>query len=192
MRRLLPLALVLGAALWLLLRERDATPAASPAVSRTPPATSPVMAPADSPAEIFRRVFWKRPGEGDRILQAERREEKLADGRSRWRSFLEVEASPALLDYLRRENAFGMVRLAGVAPVQDAPKWFVIESSTHEAFATPPGSLKVFFAKMGGRLYAYGEATSFTAPAPVPPKPAPAPEETSSGRLPAGPPPGTR
>ena len=70
----------------------------------------------NEPVRIFQRAFWVRPTPADKILHAERREWKDADGVQKWQWFLVVVPSPALLKRLRDDNAFGLMPAATASP----------------------------------------------------------------------------
>lgn len=140
------------------------------------------------PVAVFQRAFWRRPAEADRILNAERREWKEEGEISRWQWFLEVEPSPALVSYLREENAF---RLSDKKPAKiprDAPEWFLRDPAGAHVMVARQGGMQLFFMPGNAKLYAMDGGGGFQAGEPEkdPALPASAP---ASGRLPLSPPP---
>ncbi|WP_035606395.1 hypothetical protein [Haloferula sp. BvORR071] len=185
-RRHLTLAAVLligaGFAAWRLLPA--APPAPPPQVRRVPTGPAPNVTNVD-PATVFQRAFWKRPTEADQILHAERREWQDAGNVSHWQWFLEVEPSPALLSYLRDDNAF---RLSTKKPVKipaDAPAWFIRDLQGTQAMVARQGGMQLIFTAGGAKLYAMDSGGGFQPGAPEksqpfaqdtsPPSPPPAP-----------------
>ncbi len=158
-------------------------PADSP-VSQRPPTPAAVTI---EPAELFRRAFWQRPGTGDKILHAERREWTDADGLKRWQWFLVVEPSPELVKYLREDNAFGLVPGSAGSLNPEPPSWFVFKPDEFSIFRAPHSGMRLMFSKTENLLYATDSGQGFTKGAPEPAK-KPAPP-SASGRLPTTPPP---
>jgi hypothetical protein len=138
--------------------------------------------------EVFKRAFWRRPSAEDRILQAERHEWHDAEGVSRWQWFLIVDPSPALLQYLRDENAFGLVAGSG-EPLREAPAWFRFDPQAVQTLRAHSGGMQVSFRASDDRIFACASGAGFTKGAAAP-SIAPAPISASSaGRLPNAPPP---
>jgi hypothetical protein len=137
--------------------------------------------------EIFKRAFWRRPVPEDEILHAERQEWSDAEGLQRWRWFLVVKASPALIKNLREENAFGLVPSEPVPPPGDAPGWFTFQAGDFELLQSLDSSMHLFFSKNDNTLYATAAGRGFTrgAPEALPP----AQGVQSPGRLPTTSPP---
>jgi hypothetical protein len=161
----------------------------SPALAN-PPGSQRSPAPAAvtiDPAELFRRAFWQRPGTGDKILHAERREWTDAAGLKQWQWFLVVEPSPELVKYLRDDNAFGLVRGSVGVLDPEAPSWFVFKPDEFSIFQSPHAGMRLMFSKTDNVLYATDSGRGFTKGAPEPAKQAAPP--TASGRLPTTPPP---
>lgn len=128
---------------------------------------------------LFKKVLWRSPQPEDRILHAERREwtEDTAQGVSRWQWFLCVEAGPDLLNYLKRDNAFGAHPASKIA-LKSPPAWFPTNLGDFDIFTT--GSLHFLFSHQGGRVYAADSGRGFapaqtsiapanTAPSTLPP-----------------------
>jgi len=122
--------------------------------------------------EIFKRAFWRRPVPEDEILHAERQEWSDAEGLQRWRWFLVVKASPALVKNLREENAFGLLPSESVLPPGDAPGWFAFQTENFELLQSPDRSMHLFFSKSDNTLYATAAGRGFTRGAPEAPPPA--------------------
>ena len=188
------LCLCLGIAAWqwqLWQGEQGATPAAPSAdvvtaeiewVSEPPASIENVR------EEVFKRAFWRRPSAEDRILQAERHEWHDAEGVSRWQWFLIVDPSPALLQYLREQNTFGLVA-GSFEPLAESPVWFRFDSQAVETFRSLDGGMHLAYRTKDHRIYASASGAGFTKGAAAP-SIAPAPISASSaGRLPNAPPP---
>ena len=137
--------------------------------------------------EIFKRAFWRRPAPDDEILHAERQEWSDAEGLQRWRWFLVVKPSPALVKNLREENAFGLLPSEPVPPPGDAPGWFAFPAGDFELLQSPDRTMRLFFSKTDNTLYATAAGRGFTRGAPEAPPPAQAAPAT--GRLPLTSPP---
>ncbi len=168
-------------------------PAAAAARTEASGPAKPVLKPEAEPAEVFRRAFWKRPGPDDYILHAERRELAGAGGSHKWRWFLVLKASPGLLTYLRQENAFGLRPAASpLVPPPEAPAWFSFPENDFKTYGSRTGSMRLSFANDGNLLYATGEGGAFAPGVPEAPAATPVQTETSSGRLPSGPPPSSK
>jgi hypothetical protein len=160
------------------------------AASNTAAMANPPTSIDNEPVQIFQRAFWVRPTSADKILDAERREWKDADGVQKWQWFLVVEASPALLKRLRDDNAFGLVPAAAASLPADAPEWFVFNKDEVSVLKAPQGQLQLVFSNDKRTLYATDSGHGFRAGAPEPIKPAPpAPKAPLPGRLPSAHPP---
>lgn len=138
-------------------------------------------------AEIFKRAFWRRPGDDDQILHAERHEWSDADGLRRWQWFLVVKASPQLIKDLRDDNAFGLVSGSAGSANPEAPDWFVFKPDNFLVLQSPHSGMRLMFSKTDNTLYATDSGRGFTKGAPEPVKQAPPPPVP--GRLPTTPPP---
>lgn len=120
-------------------------------------------------AAVFQKAFWRRPGEDDRILHAERREWRDGEGVSQWQWFLAVEPSPALVKHLREDNAFGLAPdKSGSAPdagpagsFHQAPAWFPAAADGFDVFHSPSGGLRLLFSKSANQLYATDSGHGF-------------------------------
>ena len=137
--------------------------------------------------EIFKRAFWRRPAPEDEILHAERQEWSDAEGLQRWRWFLVVKASPALVKNLREENAFRLLPSESVPPPGDAPGWFAFQAENFELLQSPDRSMHLFFSKSDNTLYASAAGRGFTRGAPEAPPPVQG--ASAPGRLPTTSPP---
>ena len=121
------------------------------------------------PGEIFSRAFWRRPAAGDKILHAERREwtESAADGPAHWQWFLNVEASPELLAWLRDKNPFSL-RPADKVNTEAPPAWWPKDLSGWEIRnGGPGGSFTILFSRNSSRLCATDSGAGFTPAAPA-------------------------
>ncbi len=187
-------ALVITAGVWLAVR-RPETVESTPPPPPPDPATlhAGAMALNGDEAEVFRRAFWRKPDATDKILHAERREwtENKEDGISHWQWFIAAEPGPALLKWLRDDNAFG-VRPAKTAVIKGAPAWFPSDLSTFDLrTGGSGGSLALLFSQDGKTLYATSSGKGFTpgVSAPARTNPPAGQPDPIPGRLPAGPPP---
>ncbi|MEO0447121.1 MAG: hypothetical protein AAF191_13695 [Verrucomicrobiota bacterium] len=114
----------------------------------------------DDPVEVFQSAFWRRPGEQDEILHAERRH-WLDEGEvSKWQWFLEVRPSQELVHYLRDRNAFSLSPLEAGRFVAHAPQWFRYPSEGATAFGVSSGEMYLVFCA-DGRLFATGQGAGF-------------------------------
>ena len=188
------LCLCLGIAAWqwqLWQGEQGATPAAPSADVVTAEiewVSEPPASIENVGEEVFKRAFWRRPSAEDRILQAERHEWHDAEGVSRWQWFLIVDPSPALLQYLREQNTFGLVA-GSFEPLAESPVWFRFDSQAVETFRSLDGGMHLAYRTKDHRIYASASGAGFTKGAAAP-SIAPAPISASSaGRLPNAPPP---
>lgn len=138
--------------------------------------------------EIFKKAFWRRPAPEDEILHAERHEWSDAEGLLRWQWFLVVDASPALIQYLREDNAFGLLPVAEASTPVEAPTWFRFEPRAVSTWQSPHGGMQLMFSENDNKLYATGSGRGLTrgAPEPAPPALQGAP---NPGRLPTRSPP---
>jgi hypothetical protein len=161
--RLATLLLCLCIAAWLWQGRQGATPAV-PSEEASPEIvweSDPPSAVEQEAEEVFKRAFWRRPSAEDRILKAERHEWHDAEGVSRWQWFLIVDPSPALLQYLRDENAFGLVAGSG-EPLREAPAWFRFDSQAVETFRSLDGGMHLAYRTKDHRIYASAHGFGFT------------------------------
>ena len=160
-----------------------ATPQAD-ALSHSPRPTLVISDPTD----VFQRAFWKRPTAEDQILHAERREWSDSQGLKRWQWFIKVDASPALIKYLREDNSFGLVSNTAAPVIENPPPWFVYQPSEVEILESGQGVMRLIFSKSGNTLYGTDSGAGFQPGAPAAPPPTSKPQ-ASTGRLPNSPPP---
>lgn len=147
-------------------------------------------APTDTVTDserIFERAFWRRPGNDDHIQHAERHEWRDADGLERWQWFLVVSASTELIQYLRDDNAFGLVPASSAPVVSEAPGWFRFKPEDFTVLRASHGGMCLMFSKSDNTLYATDSGRGFTKGAPEPPPTAQGAQ--SPGRIPSTPPP---
>jgi len=145
------------------------TPAAEVAAAPDLP-TGPVALSTD-PELVFRRAFWRRPGSGDAILHAERRE-SAGDGASvaGWRWFLVVKPGPELRAWLET-NPFSLRPVAAPgepATAVDRPAWFTPDWKTCEVRQNPEGRFILAYSAGENLLYATDSGHGFTPPARAP------------------------
>lgn len=139
------------------------------------------------PVAVFQRAFWKRPTEADRILNAERREWQDEGAVSRWQWFLEVEPSPALVAYLREDNAFRLSTKKPSKIPRDAPKWFIRDFQGAHVMVARQGGMQLIFMPGNSKLYAMDSGGGFQAGEPEK-EPAVLAETPADKRLPTSPP----
>ena len=181
---LVPLLAVIG---WLTWRMADAgRPAAVDSAPISWKGAPPTLTLNDA-EEIFKKAFWRRPAPADRIQHAERHEWRDADGLERWQWFLVIRASPELIQYLRDDNAFGLVPASAAPVVSEAPAWFRFKPEDVTVLQAPHAGMRLMFSKSDNTLYATDSGRGFTKGAPEPP-PATQGAQTP-GRIPNSPPP---
>jgi hypothetical protein len=139
--------------------------------------------------EIFKRAFWRRPGNDDHIQHAERHEWREAAGLERWQWFLVVRASPELIKHLRDDNAFGLVPASVVPVVSEAPAWFRFKPEDVTVLQARHAGMRLMFSKSDNTLYATDSGRGFTKGAPEPVEPAAPLSAPAPGRLQTTPPP---
>ena len=139
--------------------------------------------------EIFKRAFWRRPGNDDHIQHAERHEWREAAGLERWQWFLVVRASPELIKHLRDDNAFGLVPASVVPVVSEAPAWFRFKPEDVTVLQARQAGMRLMFSKSDNTLYATDSGRGFTKGAPEPVEPAAPLSAPAPGRLQTTPPP---
>ena len=161
------LCLCLGIAAWQL-QLWQGEQGASPAAPSADVVTAEIEWVSEAPAsienvgeEVFKRAFWRRPSAEDRILQAERHEWHDAEGVSRWQWFLIVDPSPALLQYLREQNTFGLVA-GSFEPLAESPVWFRFDSQAVETFRSLDGGMHLAYRTKDHRIYASAHGFGFT------------------------------
>lgn len=168
---------------WIWSRARPVhLPAAVAKESRIAWRSGPPTKTVTDAGEIFKRAFWRRPGDGDEILHAERHEWSDADGLQRWQWFLVVKGSPGLIKYLRDDNAFGLVAANSAPATAEAPAWFQINQEEVVLLQSPQSGMRLMFCKSDNTLYATASGRGFSKGAAEPPartQGAPAP-----GRIP--------
>jgi hypothetical protein len=175
---LLGLTLVGGLSLWV---SRGGGKAPSPTA----------LVPKQKPewVNVFQRTFWRTPSEADSIVNAGRREWTGEDGIKCWESFILVKASPALLKYVRDDNAFGLVAATSVEPVPNAPDWFAYKPADVTCLRAPTGRMRLLFSKTSPLLYATASGGMFRPGAPELPTSPATGSRVSAGRLQSAPPP---
>lgn len=141
-------------------------------------------------AAVFKRAFWRAPSAGDEVLHAVRHEWRDAEGVTKWQWFIAVKASPALLKYLRDDNAFGLLPAKSARLPGERPAWFSFDPGEVSVFKSPRGKMQLVFLTQNHTLYATdaGGGLQRGAPEPVPAVP-PAQATSVRGRIPTTPPP---
>jgi len=154
-------------------------------------AAAPTSVSTDA-GEVFRRAFWQRPGEDDRILHAERREWAGEDGLRQWQWFIVVDASPGLLKRLRDDNVFGLRAESAPPEISHPPDWFQIPAAGVEFMGSATGNFHLILDPKGRRIHATDSGTGFRPGAPEAAVDSPAPDAgrpSVHGRLPDSMPP---
>lgn len=141
------------------------------------------------PVAIFKKAFWREPSAGDKIRRSGRHEWDDGGGITKWSWFLEVDASPELLKYLREDNSFGLVRAKSARLPEDRPSWFTFEPAAFNVLSSPRGNLQLIFSNQGNRLFACDSGRGFQRAATAPASTTNASPAPVSGRLPATSPP---
>lgn len=118
--------------------------------------------------EIFKKAFWRRPAADDEILHAVRHEWSDEAGLLRWQWFLAVKASPGLIQYLRDENAFGLVPSSPMPVMTEAPAWFGYDPEKVVVLQSPQSAMQLIFSTHGNMLHATASGRGFTRGAPEP------------------------
>lgn len=121
----------------------------------------PTVTMAD-PEEVFKKAFWRRPAPGDEILHAVRHEWSDEGGLLRWQWFLVVKASPGLLQYLRDDNAFGLVPSSSSSASSEAPVWFRHDPEKMVLLGSPGSAMQIFFSRHDSILHATASGHGFT------------------------------
>ena len=152
-----------------------------------PPATS----TSTDAEEVFKRAFWKRPTDGDRILHAERREWTNADGVDRWQWFIAVDPSEELARYLNEKNPFRLSEPRGkvAIPTPPRPEWFPVTAEGFKVRQSRDGNMLFLTHRESGRLFATSQGRGFAKAVEVTPPAAPQSNGSGNpGRLPLTPP----
>ncbi|RYD33806.1 MAG: hypothetical protein EOP86_12490, partial [Verrucomicrobiaceae bacterium] len=135
-------------------RQEQPVPAAG--VNETPPS----RIVSDGPA-IFKKAFWREPSADDQIANAERREWSDAEGVTRWEWFIEVNASPDLLKYLREDNPFGLRRTSPAPLPEGPPAWFTFAPEEVDVLKSGTGRLQMIFSKHNNKILATSSGNGF-------------------------------
>jgi hypothetical protein len=160
---------------------------ATPSAPAVPQVDPPTAVQSDA-SEIFQKAFWRRAGEGDTILHAERREWSDVDRLEKWQWYIVVEPSAELVKHLRDDNAFELTPTEANGETKGAPSWFTPPSSDVDVFQAPRGNMRLIFSNTKNLRYASDAGGGFQAGAQEKIKETTAPP-ASSGRLPSPPPP---
>ena len=117
----------------------------------------------EDPKIVFKKAFWRHPGEEDQILHAERREWSTADGVGRWQWFIEVRPGAAMKEWLAT-NPFGLAPTKGSVEISGggAPPWFSIFGPGREIFQKQGGGFTLFYSTDGTRVFAMDSGYGFT------------------------------
>lgn len=187
---LLP-AVLLAAGIGWYVRSLPERPVAAPAVAVPQKGPPPTRTLTDG-AAIFKKAFWREPVAADQIQHAERQEWSDAEGITRWAWFLEVNASPELVKYLREDNSFGLTPAQSAKLPEGQPSWFSFEPGAVSVLNSRRGNLQLIFSNQDNRLLACDSGHGFqrgaAAPAAATDNPATRPAPLP-GRLPTTPPP---
>lgn len=127
------------------------------------------------PVKVFQTAFWRRPAEGDVILNAERREWTTeADGVRKWQWFIAIKPGPALKSWLAHNpfaltetpasTAPGLLEASFPAPYPP-PSWFPKTAEGYQIHKHRAGPLTLLFSADRSTIYAADAGGGFT-PAP--------------------------
>lgn len=180
---IVPLLAVIGWLAWPAASDKAEPPAALAVTWQGAP---PTLTLTDA-EEIFKKSFWRPPAADDEILHAERHEWSDEDGLLRWQWFLKVKASPELIQYLRDDNAFGLVPSTPGPVMPEAPTWFDYDPEQVVLLQSPQSAMRLIFSNHDNTLHATASGRGFTrgAPEPMPAVQGP----PNPGRIPTTPPP---
>jgi hypothetical protein len=120
------------------------------------------------PGLVYQKALWRRPGPGDTIRSAERREwSHASDGVRRWQWFLEFTPSAATRDWLAT-NPFSLAPVTQVVwPVGPSalPEWFPRDVSGMIIMQKNGGGFTFIQSKDGTHVFAMDEGSGFSAAA---------------------------
>lgn len=163
---LIPLLAVIGWLAWPAASDKAEPPAVAAAVTWQGAAPTLTITDGD---EIFKRAFWRRPTADDKILHAVRHEWSDEGGLLHWQWFLVVKASPGLIQYLRDDNAFGLVPSTSSSAIPEAPAWFRFNPAEVLRLQSPQSALQLIFCNHDSTLHATASGRGFTRGASEPP-----------------------
>lgn len=145
---------------------------------------------AEANAEVFRRIFWRQPGEADQIIQSSRRERATGEGEPvQWDWFLAVDPSVAFVDYLIQENPFELTLWDDQIDLADTPDWFPKSPSGYAVHRSLSGEMTVLVNAENQRIYAWNQARAFQPAVQLPEVPSVPSSNQNAGRLPDARPP---
>ena len=150
------------------------TVSADPRLNPGPELSAEEAASGWSHEDVFRRAFWRKPVEGDKIIHSWRREILSADGAKveSWQWFLQVQPSTTLLEALRDPKVYGLLTLPeGSTPTVDLggsalpPEWFPMKGRPEwEVLKHPSDGMIVFYDPATKMLYAADHGQGFASP----------------------------
>ena len=119
--------------------------------------------------EVFQRAFWRRPGEQDQIVHAERRHwlDEASGGVEKWQWFIEVKPSADFAAWLFNENPFELVTVPAGTPgseIAARPDWMPSAAALTDyvEYRKPGAEFRVFYNRKNKRLYATDQGGGFT------------------------------
>ena len=181
-------SILLIAAAVIVFRLLQPAPTQAADMGTAPPIDASAIAAAD--AEVFRRIFWRQPGEADKIIQSLRRERAGRAGDPvQWDWFLAVDASAEFAEYLLQENPFQLSGSSDAIDLTETPAWFPQSSSGYAVHRSLNGEMTILVNPENQRIYAWNQARSFQAASELPSKQPSTSSQQSSGRLPDARPP---
>ncbi len=124
--------------------------------------------------DVFRRAFWRKPVEGDKIIHSWRKEILSDDGSKveTWQWFIQLQPSTVLLEALRDPKVYGLMPMPeGSTPTVDLgdtalpPEWFPIQARPEfEVLKHPSDGMIVFYDPAAKMLYAADRGHGFASP----------------------------
>ena len=147
-------------------------PAVSASAAATPSTTKKganTLAVEQDKAQVFQRAFWRRPGAGDKILHAERRDWTDAGAAvQKWQWFVAVAPSPEFRRWLLEDNPFELATVAAgaaVPEVENPPAWFPPKEALMgmKQYRNRGGYFVVFHDPQSGRIFAADAGAGFAA-----------------------------
>jgi hypothetical protein len=141
-------------------------------------------------AEVFRRIFWRQPGEADKIIQSQRRERVSGEGApTEWDWFLAVDPSAEFADYLFEENPFQLTISTDEVDLTGTTDWFPQSTHGYEIRRSLTGEMTLLINPKTRRIYAWNQARAFRPAIQLPDEPTSTSPNRNAGRLPPTSPP---
>lgn len=115
------------------------------------------------PKLVFQKAFWRRPGDDDKILHAERREWSSGDGVRKWQWFIAVTPGSQLEEWLAT-NPFSLAAVKTPNAIEKPPEWFPKSPEGFQIQQNPEGRFILMRSADGKQLYATDSGQGFSAP----------------------------